>query len=182
MTDNRPTNCRNRLRDEGKAYPKSGCDSCHDGGLRGCPHEQKASEPAEGSVDAELEVLQSQVSVLRLQDGDCLVIKSPELLSIDHATFLVDRGKKLLRDLGVSGEVIIADGGIELQVMRKAQEVDLHKLRDDVDKMLEFLNSDLPTSLSEIASSIIVQTADVKKITEAFGHHGGRLDDPRRRG
>lgn len=34
----RPLNCRNRLRDEGKAYPKSGCDSCGDGGLRGCPH------------------------------------------------------------------------------------------------------------------------------------------------
>ena len=34
----RPMNCRNRLRDEGRAHPKSGCDSCGDGGLRGCPH------------------------------------------------------------------------------------------------------------------------------------------------
>lgn len=36
---NRPANCRNRLRDEGKAYPRSGCASCGDGGLRGCPYE-----------------------------------------------------------------------------------------------------------------------------------------------
>lgn len=34
----RPMDCRNRLRDEGKPYPKSGCASCGDGGLRGCPH------------------------------------------------------------------------------------------------------------------------------------------------
>jgi hypothetical protein len=37
----RPDNCRNRLRDEGKAYPKSGCYSCGDGGLRGCPFERE---------------------------------------------------------------------------------------------------------------------------------------------
>lgn len=33
----RPTNCRMRLRDEGKPYPRSGCQSCERGGLRGCP-------------------------------------------------------------------------------------------------------------------------------------------------
>lgn len=41
MTDNRPSNCRNRLRDEGKAYPRSGCTVCKDGGLRGCPYERE---------------------------------------------------------------------------------------------------------------------------------------------
>lgn len=35
----RPENCRNRLKSEGKAYPKSGCDSCGDGGIFGCPYE-----------------------------------------------------------------------------------------------------------------------------------------------
>jgi hypothetical protein len=38
----RPANCRNRLRDEGKPYPRSGCLSCKDGGLRGCPYERPA--------------------------------------------------------------------------------------------------------------------------------------------
>lgn len=38
--DARPSNCRNRMRDEGKAYPKSGCQSCGNGGLMGCPHER----------------------------------------------------------------------------------------------------------------------------------------------
>lgn len=36
----RPQNCRNRLRDEGQVYPKSGCDHCKNGGLMGCPYER----------------------------------------------------------------------------------------------------------------------------------------------
>lgn len=38
--EKRPVNCRNRLRDEGKPYPKSGCNSCSFGGMTGCPHER----------------------------------------------------------------------------------------------------------------------------------------------
>lgn len=41
--DARPKNCRNRLKDERKAYPKSGCFSCGNGGLFGCPHERGAA-------------------------------------------------------------------------------------------------------------------------------------------
>lgn len=37
----RPTDCRNRLRDEGQPYPKSGCGHCKTGGLTGCPFEGK---------------------------------------------------------------------------------------------------------------------------------------------
>lgn len=40
----RPNNCRNVLRDEGKPYPKSGCDSCKTGGLTGCPYENNHIE------------------------------------------------------------------------------------------------------------------------------------------
>ena len=39
----RPHNCRNRLRDEGSAYPRSGCAHCKTGGLTGCPFEKKDS-------------------------------------------------------------------------------------------------------------------------------------------
>lgn len=39
--EKRPANCRNRLRDEGKAYPKSGCLSCGTGGMTGCPYERR---------------------------------------------------------------------------------------------------------------------------------------------
>lgn len=35
-----PANCRNRLMQEGKAYPKSGCAHCKTGGLTGCPYER----------------------------------------------------------------------------------------------------------------------------------------------
>lgn len=38
-TETRPAACRNRLRDEGKAYPRSGCAVCKDGGMRGCPYD-----------------------------------------------------------------------------------------------------------------------------------------------
>lgn len=42
-TQSKPENCRNRLRDEGKAYPKSGCEYCKTGGLTGCPFDNKKS-------------------------------------------------------------------------------------------------------------------------------------------
>lgn len=38
----RPINCRNRLRAEGKPYPRSGCSVCRTGGLTGCPYERAA--------------------------------------------------------------------------------------------------------------------------------------------
>lgn len=41
--DPRPQSCTMRLRDEGKAAPRSGCASCHMGGMLGCPHERKAT-------------------------------------------------------------------------------------------------------------------------------------------
>ena len=34
--DSASKNCRNRLRAEGKTYPKSGCEICGSGGLTGC--------------------------------------------------------------------------------------------------------------------------------------------------
>jgi len=40
-SETRPSNCRNRLRDEGKAYPRSGCGHCKTGGMTGCPNEQR---------------------------------------------------------------------------------------------------------------------------------------------
>lgn len=46
--DARPANCRNVLRDEGKPYPKSGCASCGNGGLMGCPHERAAAPASTG--------------------------------------------------------------------------------------------------------------------------------------
>lgn len=48
MTDNRPMNCRNRQRDLGFPYPKSGCQHCKTGGLLGCPFEKKL-QPSQAS-------------------------------------------------------------------------------------------------------------------------------------
>lgn len=41
--DTRPYNCRARLRDENKAYPRSGCESCKTTIITGlsCPYEHK---------------------------------------------------------------------------------------------------------------------------------------------
>lgn len=38
----RPALCRNALRDAGKPYPRSGCAVCRNGGLVGCPYENRA--------------------------------------------------------------------------------------------------------------------------------------------
>lgn len=37
----KPASCRERLRLEGKPYPRSGCDSCHMGGMLGCPYDKQ---------------------------------------------------------------------------------------------------------------------------------------------
>lgn len=49
MTDERPANCRNRLRDEGFEYPRSGCARCGTGGMTGCPYE--SSMDAGSAID-----------------------------------------------------------------------------------------------------------------------------------
>lgn len=41
-----PSNCRERLRAEGKPYPRSGCSVCKIGGLTGCPYERAVHTPA----------------------------------------------------------------------------------------------------------------------------------------
>ena len=38
----RPPLCRNALRDNGQPYPRSGCAVCRNGGLMGCPYENRA--------------------------------------------------------------------------------------------------------------------------------------------
>lgn len=56
--DRRPTQCRNRLRDEGSAYPKSGCSSCGNGGLFGCPHESRPTPPPDPAMGIPMAALQ----------------------------------------------------------------------------------------------------------------------------
>ena len=41
MSESRPINCREALREAGKVYPRSGCSACLKGGLYGCPYEIK---------------------------------------------------------------------------------------------------------------------------------------------
>ncbi len=57
--DTRPIDCRNRLRDEGQSYPKSGCAVCRTGGLTGCPYEKPGSptnaNPAADRMIGEIE-------------------------------------------------------------------------------------------------------------------------------
>lgn len=48
--DERPANCRNRLRDEGKVYPRSGCAVCGNGGLVGCIYERGIVPPIPSSL------------------------------------------------------------------------------------------------------------------------------------
>ncbi len=49
-TEKRPARCRNRLRDEGKSYPRSNCAECRwslkSGTLLGCPYERGAGRRA----------------------------------------------------------------------------------------------------------------------------------------
>lgn len=51
--DDRPEDCRNRQRDEGKMYPKSGCMHCGTGGITGCPYENPERRTDMPSVSVE---------------------------------------------------------------------------------------------------------------------------------
>lgn len=60
MSDTRPGLCRNRLRDEGKPHPRSGCAVCRNGGMMGCPHERNfAAGPILGHSMSEIEITQA---------------------------------------------------------------------------------------------------------------------------
>lgn len=48
-----PTNCRNRLKAEGKPHPRSGCVVCKTGGLTGCPYERQTVESSEARAAAD---------------------------------------------------------------------------------------------------------------------------------
>ncbi|QIV65837.1 hypothetical protein Cp1R7AA1_179 [Mesorhizobium phage Cp1R7A-A1] len=50
----RPEGCRNRLRDEGKPYPKSGCTVCKNGGMVGCRYERDVADVSSMNPCAEL--------------------------------------------------------------------------------------------------------------------------------
>lgn len=65
--DNRPALCRNRLRDEGKHYPRSGCKSCGNGGMMGCPYE-KGGLPNNIKIDAPEPVAQPVATAAAIAD------------------------------------------------------------------------------------------------------------------
>lgn len=70
----RPERCRNRLRDEGKPHPKSGCAVCKTGGITGCPFEKGFIERLEYQISVAREAGSlywlSPSEVLRLLE-DC---------------------------------------------------------------------------------------------------------------
>lgn len=81
-SDNRPENCRNRLRDEGKPYPRSGCGHCKHGGLLGCPFgdnpppSKAAKEVTEQQIreintrlDVQNEVIKTMIYRLQIELG-----------------------------------------------------------------------------------------------------------------
>ena len=39
-TSQLPNGCREKLRLEGRTYPRSGCDVCGTGGIKGCPYQK----------------------------------------------------------------------------------------------------------------------------------------------
>lgn len=49
----RPALCRNQLRAEGKPYPRSGCAVCRNGGLVGCPYENRAYHAGQSNPTTE---------------------------------------------------------------------------------------------------------------------------------
>jgi hypothetical protein len=54
----KPENCRDRLKEEGKAYPKSGCAVCAVGGLLGCPFDRPYEQDIKAILAQNNEVLE----------------------------------------------------------------------------------------------------------------------------
>lgn len=64
----RPSNCRNVLRETGQAYPKSGCHHCKNGGLMGCPYDRLDDDYLRNLADPSVDGLRfSQISHRKLQ-------------------------------------------------------------------------------------------------------------------
>lgn len=120
-------------------------------------------------TDEQFEELKNEIGTMRLQNGDCLVIKSRRPLSMDQAGVLHDRGKKLLQDLGIKGEVVIADGGIEYEVIRSAPSITLNL-------NAEGAGPEMSEALGKALSSAM--DAFYKSLPENYARHNS---DPRRR-
>lgn len=80
----RPSSCRNALKDSGKAYPRSGCAVCGNGGLMGCPYDRKhatsapPADPAKASGSApDGFVMMPRASVEMLADIEVEDIDDP---------------------------------------------------------------------------------------------------------
>ena len=77
VSGERPKTCRNRQRDEGQPYPRSGCDHCHNGGLMGCPFEAgkgKNNIKIDISPDAKVADLEEYIEELRQVVANYLVL------------------------------------------------------------------------------------------------------------
>lgn len=68
----KPSNCRNRLRNEGKVHPRSGCAHCKTGGLLGCPFERPTPPASQESAGADLILADDNALryACRVLDGD----------------------------------------------------------------------------------------------------------------
>lgn len=90
-TDARPMNCRNRIRDNGLPYPRSGCAACGNGGLMGCPYERAAPSPRERELEEALAAARELLSHIKLH--------VMEKLEPEDADMLHDRMADLTRAL-----------------------------------------------------------------------------------
>lgn len=103
--DTRPQLCRNRLRDEGQAYPRSGCAVCGNGGLMGCPHERRPSPPTTGSGVKPPPQSSAEAMVRVALEMSSRVVAAVEaerdkaLADLQQATAERDEARKEARDL-----------------------------------------------------------------------------------
>lgn len=91
----RPSLCRNALRDAGKPYPRSGCAVCRNGGLVGCPYENRAQSTTPARALSREEVVNALAAVKQAWD-DAPIFSKLDRREIDDlveaVTGLVSRG------------------------------------------------------------------------------------------
>lgn len=60
-----------------------------------------------------------KISVMTIADGDVLVFKTGETLTLEASHRLIGLGDNLLASRGIAGTVLVLDRGMDIEILRK---------------------------------------------------------------
>lgn len=88
--------------------------------------------------------LEAAVAAIKIEDGDLVIVKLKTHQPVSIRRRIVDGLQRVITDeMGVNAKVILADVGIDIGVVKKAELGDLHQRIDDLEAKLDQLALDM---------------------------------------